>query len=442
MLRVKIQHKYFLTCTQCSHVTPNFWTWFEQGQQCPKCGSKHSEVSYNRRYQRLPRIMKRTPDSFWHYFPFLPLLRRRHIISKGEGAIPVEKWTFLEDFAKKEYGLDINVNVYRNDLNGGTGTFKDIAASLAASLFKEIGIDQYCIASTGNSATAYAMYLSMANVNCSVFMPEDAIKTSEATISSYGQQVFRVMGDYAKAKEIAAGYAAAHNIPLSTGNIDPIRVEAKKTMVFEWLRQMGQIPDVYIQAVSGGTGPIAIDKGIRDIKEIYPDLKNPRFLLVQTDGCDPMVQAWEEAEAAGFPEGFEKNYPIIDNPVTEVPTLATGNPASYPLIAKLVKESGGSFLRMREKKLLAMGKLMAFEKKVIPGPASAVCMAGFFIALQKNQIKDGETVLINLGEGANRAPYFLEQMIYTSRNVQNVEECEPHLMDDYRAELWNEVLRD
>lgn len=442
MLRVKIQHKYFLTCTQCSHVTPNFWTWFEQGQQCPKCGSKHSEVSYNRRYQRLPRIMKRTPDSFWHYFPFLPLLRRRHIISKGEGAIPVEKWTFLEDFAKKEYGLDINVNVYRNDLNGGTGTFKDIAASLAASLFKEIGIDQYCIASTGNSATAYAMYLSMANVNCSVFMPEDAIKTSEATISSYGQQVFRVMGDYAKAKEIAAGYAAAHNIPLSTGNIDPIRVEAKKTMVFEWLRQMGQIPDVYIQAVSGGTGPIAIDKGIRNIKEIYPDLKNPRFLLVQTDGCDPMVQAWEEAEAAGFPEGFEKNYPIIDNPVTEVPTLATGNPASYPLIAKLVKESGGSFLRMREKKLLAMGKLMAFEKKVIPGPASAVCMAGFFIALQKNQIKDGETVLINLGEGANRAPYFLEQMIYTSRNVQNVEECEPHLMDDYRAELWNEVLRD
>ena len=48
-------------------------------------------------------------------------------------------------------------------------------------------------------------------------------------------------------------------------------------MVFEWLRQMGQIPDVYIQAVSGGTGPIAIDKGIRDIKEIYPDLKNPVF---------------------------------------------------------------------------------------------------------------------------------------------------------------------
>ncbi len=354
----------------------------------------------------------------------------------------MERWTFLEEFAKREYGLNIQVHVYRNDLNGGTGTFKDIAASLAASLFKEIGIDQYCIASTGNSATAYAMYLSMAGVNCSVFMPEDALKASEATISSYGQQVFRVMGDYAKAKEIAAGYAAAHNIPMSAGNIDPIRVEAKKTMVFEWLRQIDQIPDVYIQAVSGGTGPIAVDKGIREIKPIYPELKNPRFLLVQTDKCDPMVQAWEAAEAAGFPEGFEKNYPIIDNPQTEVPTLATGNPGTYPIVAKLVKESGGSFIRMHEKKLLPVGKLMAYEKKVIPGPASAVCMAGFFIALKKKLINDGETVLVNIGEGANRAPYFLEQMIYTSRKVKKVEECSPHVIDDFRAQLWKEVFEE
>jgi len=69
-------------------------------------------------------------------------------------------------------------------------------------------------------------------------------------------------------------------------------------------------------------------------------------------------------------------------------------------------------------------------------------MAGFFIALKKNLIKDGETVLVNIGEGANRAPYFLEQMIYTTRNVKNVEECSPHVIDDYRAQLWKEVLEE
>ncbi len=440
MLRIKIQHKYRLKCTECEHVTPDFWTWFEQGQQCPNCKSKRSEVWYNRRYKRLLRLMKSSPDSFWHYFPFLPLLRRRHIVSRNEGAIPVERWAFLEEFAKRDFGLDIEVLVYRNDLNGGTGTFKDIAASLAASIFNEIGIQQYCIASTGNSATAYAKYLSMAGVNCSVFMPEDAIKTSEATISSLGQQVFKVMGDYAKAKEIAAAYAKLHNIPMSTGNVDPIRVEAKKTMVFEWLRQIKKLPDVYIQAVSGGTGPIAIDKGIRELKGIFPELKNPRFVLVQTDGCDPMVQAWEKAKSEGFPEGYEKNYPIIDNPTTMVPTLATGNPATYPIIAKLVEASKGTFIRVKEEKLLPIGKLVSYEQKVVPGPASAVCLAGFFKALKENLIKNGETVMVNIGEGPNRAPYFLEQMIYTTREVNNVNDCEPHSIDDYREQLWNDVL--
>lgn len=441
-LRIKIQKKYYLKCTECGHITPDFWTWFDQDQKCPKCGSRRSEVWYNRRYKRLLRLLKSSPDSFWHYFPFLPLLRRRHIISRKEGAIPVERWGFLEKFAKDNFGLDIEVHVCRNDLNGGTGTFKDIAASLASSIFKEINIRQYCIASTGNSATAYAKYLSMANVNCSVFMPEDVIKTSEATISSYGQQVFKVMGDYAKAKEIAAAYAKLHHIPMSTGNIDPIRVEAKKTMVFEWLRQIGKLPDVYIQAVSGGTGPIAVDKGIRELKGVFPELKNPRFVLVQTDGCDPMVRAWEKAEATAFPDGFEKDYPIINNPRTIVPTLATGNPATYPILAKLVKESNGTFIRVREKKLIPVGKLTAYEQKVVPGPASAVCLSGLFVALRKGLIKNGETVMVNIGEGPNRAPYFLEQMIYTTREVNHVDDCEPHEIDDYRDQLWRDVLND
>ena len=441
MLRIKIQNKYHLKCTECEHITPNLWTWFDQGQQCPACNCKYSEVWYNRNYNRLMRMVKGTAKSLWHYFPFLPLLRRRHIVSKGEGAPPIERWTFLEEFAKKEYGLDINVHVCRNDLNGGTGSFKDLSATLAASYFKEMGMKQYCVASTGNTATAYAKYLSLAKVNCSVFIPEAGIKASEATISACGQQVFRVMGDYTKAKEVAAGYSKMHKIPISIGNIDPLRVEAKKTMVFEWLRQLGKFPDVYIQAVSGGTGPIAVNKGVREVNFVRPELKIPRMLLVQSDGCDPMVQAWEEAKAAGFPEGYEKNFPTIDNPQTDVPTLATGHPYNYPILAKIVKKSGGAFLRMHEEKLIPIAKLVAYEQSVTFGPASIVCIAGFFNALKDGLIKNGETVLLNTGEGVNRAPLFLEQMIYTTRDVNNVDECAPHSMDDYREKLWSEVLK-
>ena len=154
--------KYKLKCVQCGYETPDFNTWFAQNQTCPQCGSKHSEVWYDADYQKLPALLEGHPESFWAYFDFLPLMDRKNIVSCREGAIPLEEWDFLEQYAKDRYGLNLQVLVYRNDLNGGTGTFKDVAASLAASLFKENGIEQYCVASTGNTATAYGMYLSLA----------------------------------------------------------------------------------------------------------------------------------------------------------------------------------------------------------------------------------------------------------------------------------------
>ena len=431
--------KYKLKCVQCGYETPDFNTWFAQNQTCPQCGSKHSEVWYDADYQELPALLEGHPESFWAYFDFLPLMDRKNIVSCREGAIPLEEWDFLEQYAKDRYGLNLQVLVYRNDLNGGTGTFKDVAASLAASLFKENGIEQYCVASTGNTATAYGMYLSLAGVNASIFIPDNALTASEAMISAYGQQVMRVNGDYAQAKKIANEYAAKYHILISSGNIDPIRVEAKKTMVFEWLRQIKRLPDVYIQAVSGGTGPIALDKGIRELGGLYPNLKMPRLLMVQPDQCDPMVQAWEQAERAGFPDGFEQDYPVLDNPQTAVPTLATGNPATYPIIAKLVKRSGGTFMRMQECKLAAYARLAAFERKVLLGPASAVCIAGFFESLKKGLIKDGECVLLNTGEGVRRAPDFVNEMIYTTKHVNSVDDCHPHTMAQYREQLWKAV---
>ena len=433
------EQKYYIQCVECGHRTPDFGIWFKQNQACPECGNKHSEVWYTGDHHELKHILKGKVESFWEYFPYLPLTDPKNIISCTEGAIPVQHWKFLEDYAKRQYDLNIKVHVYRNDLNGGTGTFKDVSASLAASIFKEYGIDQYCVASTGNAATSFATYLSLAGVNCSVFLPGNVLKTCEAFISAYGQQVFKVNGDYAKTKVIASGYAKTNNILMSNGNIDPIRIEAKKTMVFEWLRQLGKMPDVYIQAVSGGTGPISIDKGVREIQTIFPDLRSPRFILIQPDKCDPMVQAWEKAEKENFPSGFENDYPVIDNPETTIPTLATGSPTTYPIIAKLVKAVNGNFVRIAENKIADYARLIAFESKVMFGPASAVCIAGFFEALKKGLINNGETVLLNVGEGVRRAPDFVDQMIYTTKNVDKVEQCHPETMDSYREQLWDAV---
>jgi threonine synthase len=262
------------------------------------------------------------------------------------------------------------------------------------------------MASTGNTATAYSKYLSLANVKLTIFVPQCVVQDSVDEICSYNQDVRVVEGDYAFAKKMAAEYHQQNKVLISAGNIDPIRVEAKKTMVFEFLRQIGKMPDVYIQAVSGGTGPIAIDKGVREIEKIDPRAKLPRIILVQQNTCDPMVQGWEKATLENFPAGWEKNYPIIENPQTCVSILSTGNPGMFPVVAPIVKKSGGAFVRVNESNLIDLATLIYKEKNLILGPASIVCLLGFYQALEENKIKNGETVLINTGEGCARAQWF------------------------------------
>lgn len=437
----KPKNKYHLRCRECDTIIENMNAWFESFQKCPSCGNKWVDVEYSQNKADIKKLIETgtKPESVFHYFDFLPIDDRKNIITRGEGTIPVQRWTIFEYFAREQYGLNLKVSVYRNDINDGTNTFKDVAASVAASVLKENGITQYAVASTGNIASAFAHYLALANISLAVFIPNDALRANEAEISSSGQGVFRVNGDYTLAKKIAAEYSEKYKILLSGGNVDPMRVEAKKTMVWEWLRQTGELPDVYVQALSGGTGPIAINKGIKEIKGMGYRETNPRFIMVQPSGCDPMTAGWKKAKTNGFPEGWLKDYPIYENPVTSVPTLATGNPATFPIIANLVHESKGEIITYQEEKCIHIARLIAFEMGVKIGPASTIAVGGFFEGLKQGVFKDGESVLINIGESMNRAPEYLEGMIYTTKHVGSVDDCVPPNREDYREQLWAKV---
>jgi len=438
-----VNNKYYFICKSCGAKIDGFNQWFKEGQQCPTCGGKRVEVNYHDNYRKLTDLINNRAersDSFFHYFDYLPLLDSNNIITEGEGVIPIDRWKFLEEFAWEHHQLDLTVLAYRNDKNPGTGTFKDVAAAMIASVLKENGIKEYCVASTGNIASAFAHYLALAGVSLAVFIPEDALKANEAGAGCYGQRVFRVQGDYSLAKKLCAAYSKKYNIPMSGGNTDPARVEAKKTQVFEWLRQLGYIPDVYIQALAGGTGPIAIHKGLEDIRHLKLFSREPRYLLVQTSGCNPMTMAWEQAKAEGFTEGWEKRFPILDHPKTCIPTLANGDPQTYPILANLVKSTGGEFLTFNEQQHIAVARLIAFESAVRIGPAATIAVGGFFEALKTGALHNGDKVMINIGEGMQRAPELFEQMAYTTEQVSSIDDCNPADRNAYREQLYRPFL--
>lgn len=403
--------RFQLRCKKCGKVIPDFATWFQQDQQC-SCGSGYVEVEYLEPLT-LPAAAPANDSYQDYYFDLLPLQRRADIVSCGEGLIPMERWDNLEAYARGK-GVDCRVYVYRNDLNAGSGSFKDISSALAASVLKEQGVKEYCLASTGNAGVAFATYLAKAGIRFTEFAPNCIDPATVEAIRKVGQPVVISEGGYGAAKAEAAAYHKEKGVLISGGNTDPLRIESKRLLAMECLRQLGQLPTVYMQAVAGGTSPLALEKGIRDLQKadfqnskfIIQNSELPRMLLVQQDECDPMVRAWEWAEANGFPEGWEQRYEALKEIHTRIGILTAANPGNYPLLAPIVRRSGGTFLRVKEAELPRYGREMRQSRGVLLGPASMVCYAGFFQAVDRGLIHNGDTVLLNTGEGCERAQWF------------------------------------
>jgi threonine synthase len=430
--------KFHFECRDCGKKINGFEQWFSNNQKCPQCGGNKINTVYSTDKEKIKALTAsdQKPESLWHYFDFLPLENKKNIVTEGEGIAPIERWQFLEDFARRKYNLDLEVFVNRNDRSFATGTFKDKGGALAASVLKEHGITEYVVASTGNTASAFAHYMAKAGISCAIFVPENSLTDSEAHIGTYGQKLFRVKGDYAYAKKVAADYAKKYGILMTGGNLDPLRLEAKKTQVFEMLRVMGKTPDVYIQALSGGTGPFAVEKAFKDFEGTGLLDKLPRFLLSQGDMCAPMAHAWADAKEKGFYAGYEKVYPVYDNPKVLIPTIATGNPGMYPLMAPLVRRSGGEIFPVPERMAVDVARLVAYEQVAKIGPASAAGLLGFFEALKHGYINNGESVFINMGESANRALDFLKEVAYTTEIIESADDCKRFDRKVYRKKVW------
>lgn len=414
--------EFYFQCVDCEHQIEN-----QRGTlltDCPKCHSHHLNVIY-------PTLSKK---DFLHAFnsdevglrrykKMLPIHDENNIISFGEGNMPLDRWEFLEDFAKESKGISCQVLAHRQDMNPKTGSFKDLAGCLVSSALKEAEVKNYVVASTGNIGAAFACYLRKARINLYVFIPNNSSRYKEAEIAAVGQTVFRVNGDYHTTKVLAKEFAKKNGFTLAQSGLDPYRVEAKKTMSYDWIKN-DIVPSVYIQALSGGTGPFGVYKGCQEL--IVNDLlqKPPRFILCQSDQCAPMATSWLKAKSEGFQKDCFQSFDTIENPETEVATLATGIPSLYPKLAPIVKETGGEILSFPENLAPDLALWISSKSAVRIGPAATIGVGGFLSALKEGYIKDGDTVVINIGEGIRRDPGFLEKIVKDSIQVTTLKDLE------------------
>jgi threonine synthase len=147
-------------------------------------------------------------------------------------------------------------------------------------------------------------------------------------------------------------------------------------------------PDWYVQAVSGGLGPLGVLKGFYELHQMKFIDKIPKFACIQSEGCAPMAFAWAQKKDLATP---------IQAPRTLISTLATGDPGrAYTLLKqKMDNGSGGAFQTVTDEEAFRAMHYLAKMEGLSIEPAAAVAFAGLVKMIRDGTMKSNERIVVN-----------------------------------------------
>jgi threonine synthase len=335
--------------------------------------------------QALPReALADRPQTLWRYRELLPVRRAADIVSLGEVMTPLIS---LPRLAKSGEIL------VKDEGRLPTGSFKARGLALAVSMAKELGVGTMAMPTNGNAGAAMAAYCARAAIKARVFCPDDTPAVNVREIAMQGAEVFLVDGLIDDCgKLVAEGEREVGWFNCSTLR-EPYRIEGKKTMGIELAEQLGwQLPDVIFYPTGGGTGIIGMWKAFAELEAIgWIGSKRPRMVVVQAEGCAPMVKAWEAGvEHAARWEGAH--------------TFAAGIRVPQAigdfLILRAVRESGGFAIAVTDDAIRRAWRDVAAEEGLLLCPETAATYAAYQQALADGRVRpDERVVLFNCASG-------------------------------------------
>jgi len=324
-------------------------------------------------------------NSMWRYSMLLPVKSPSFIVSLGEG------WTPL--ILSRRLGTHLGLRCLRikDESRNPTLSFKDRGLCAAISKHIELGANAFALPSAGNAAVSTSAYCAAAGIPSFIFMPEDtpfqffkdcemygAITTaSPGTISDSANTMKQKKGDW---------------IDLSTTK-EPYRVEGKKTLGFEISEQLGwSVPDAIICPTGGGTALIGIWKSLDELEAIgLIGKERPRLYAAQSEGCAPVVAAFETGEDTIEP---------WQNGQTKAYGLRVPHPFAGRLILRALRRSGGGAVAVAESEIVSTRNLAAKMEGLDVCPEAAVGLAGLRNLVESGEVDyDEDVVVLNTGSG-------------------------------------------
>ena len=380
--------KSFLTHLECTYCGKVFSS-EEPHRLCDDCGKvlyPRYDISSARKSLKKEDLLYRS-SNMWRYFEMMPIINESNVVTLGEGFTPIFKTGRLGE----KIGAD-HVLVKDEGINP-TASFKARGLSAAVSKAKELGIMRLSMPSAGNAAGAMTSYAARAGMEAYVYMPKDAPEANKKEVLITGGNLTLVDGLISDAGVISRKKASELDLFDISTLQEPYRVEGKKTMGYEIAEQLDwQLPEVIVYPTGGGTGIVGMWKAFQEMEELgWIDSFRPRMFAVQSEGCAPIVRAFDGGDE--FAEPWQ-----------DASTIAAGirvpSAIGDYLILDALRTSGGGAITVSDNEILKMMELVASLEGLFICPEGAATAVALEKLVAEGIVSKSErALLLNTGSG-------------------------------------------
>ena len=337
-------------------------------------------------------LAERRTGGLWRWAELLPVRDRTNVVYLGEGDTPL--------LSQPRLGEALGVQHLSTKAEGlnPTGSFKARGMAVAVSRAVELGVTSFIAPSAGNAAGALAAYGAAAGAKVTVLTPVDATLVNKEEVLVMGARLILVRGlisDCGKISTALADRIGAFDVSTLK---EPYRVEGKKTMGFELAEQRGwRLPDVIVYPTGGGTGLVGMWKAFEELEAIgLIGSERPRMVSVQSEGCAPIVRAFESGER------FAKPW---QNAQTRASGIRVPSAVGDFLILDALRQSGGTSVAVGEDSISEMQTFAGRMGAGYVSPESAAALAAVPVLRDRGEIgRDDEVVVFDCGIGQKYPP--------------------------------------
>lgn len=363
---------YHLACVSCGATFPAD----EIIYTCKKCGHLLA-VRYPLDTITIKRATwNKRPLSVWRYRELLPVTIPP--VTLQEGGTPLYHLERLGE----EMGLK---HLYaKHEGMNPSGSFKDRGMTVGVSMALQLKKKSVACASTGNTSASLAVYAAKAGIPAVVLLPAGKVAVGKvAQALMHGAKVISIRGNFDRALEMTHELCITHGLYL-LNSINPFRLEGQKTMGFEALDQLGDVPDRFVLPVGNAGNISAVHKAFMELEELDLIDRLPKMTGIQAAGSSPVVRAIREDLAEVIPE---------KNPETVATAIRIGAPVNAEKALTAIRKTGGLAESVTDDEILRMQQDLARKEGIGVEPASAASVAGIRKLVEMGTIDRDEKIV-------------------------------------------------